>query len=219
MNEATVHRIKHGLVVACVGDPGHLTYKKSRRGNAEIDRAVIHLLHHAGAPCTIKEFSPYGYDERQYCSPGFNLPVGSLTRTPHGEFPQYHTSADNLQFVRPEYLADSLMMYLAVLDVLENNRKYLNLNPKCEPQLGKRGLYSATGGKKESPAHELAMLWVLSLSDGEHSLLDIAEKSGLEFGVVRRAASALHDHALLEECADRDWTAGILREVEMRKTC
>lgn len=198
-NEGRVARIKHGLVVACVGDGGHMTYKKSRRGNAEIDTAVMHVLKHSGSRYTVREFSPYGYDERQYCSPGFNLPVGSLTRTPHGEFPEYHTSADNLDFVRPEYLADSLKTYLEVLDVLEGNTLYLTTNPKCEPQLGKRGLYGTTGGKTHSPVNELAMLWVLNQSDGQHSLLDIAELSGMRFDAIARAARALFAHGLLVE--------------------
>jgi aminopeptidase-like protein len=198
-NEHRVSSIKHGLVVACVGDPGHLTYKKSRRGDAEIDTAVQHVLKHSGQEYSIREFSPYGYDERQFCSPGFNLPVGSLTRTPHGEYPEYHTSADNLALVQPEYLADSLDKYLAVIEVLENNKIYLNQNPKCEPQLGKRGLYTAVGGRRDSAKTEMAILWVLNLSDGEHSLLDIAETSGLTLAVVVEAADALSGHGLLKE--------------------
>ncbi|TAH53899.1 MAG: DUF4910 domain-containing protein [Chloroflexota bacterium] len=198
-NEDKVQNIKHGLVVACVGDPGKSTYKKCRRGNAEIDRAVIHVLQHSGQAFEIQEFSPYGYDERQYCSPGFNLPVGSLTRTPHGRYPEYHTSADNLDLVQPEYLADSLSKYLAVMDVLEHNKKFLNTNPKGEPQLGRRGLYSALGGRKDSNQYEMAMLWVLNFSDGEHSLLDIADKSGIAFSALREAAKALSDCGLLIE--------------------
>src|SRR5262249_16479820 len=162
------------LVVACVGDSGKFHYKKSRRGNAEIDRTVIHVLGERSEGFEVHEFSPYGYDERQFCSPGFNLAVGSLTRTPHGQFPQYHTSADNLEFVRPEALESSLTAYLSVFHVLEKNDRYLNLNPKCEPQLGKRGLYRAMGGLPDAGQRELAMLWVLNLSDGRHSLLDIA---------------------------------------------
>jgi aminopeptidase-like protein len=192
-------RIKHGLVVACVGDGGTMTYKKSRRGNAEIDRAVLHVLNHAGKPFRIKEFIPYGYDERQYCSPGFNLAVGSLTRTPHGEFPQYHTSEDNLEFVRPEFLEDSLATYLSVLRVLEDNKTYVNLNPHCEPQLGKRGLYRPMGGQTDEPLNELAMLWVLNLSDGDHTLLDIAERSGIAFDYIAAAADALRTHDLLRQ--------------------
>lgn len=208
MNENQVHRVKHGLVVACVGDPGKLTYKKSRRGDAEIDRVVSHLLSHSGEDYEILEFSPYGYDERQYCSPGFNLPIGSLTRTPYGRYPEYHTSADNLDLVQPKYLADSLQKYLAVVGVLENNRRYLNRNPKCEPQLGRRGLYGALGGRKDSNLFELALLWVLNLSDGSHSLLDIAERSGLDFDTLRAAADALLDRELLAVIPDQAASQG-----------
>jgi aminopeptidase-like protein len=199
LNEAQVSKIKHGLVVACVGDPGKLTYKKTRRGDTEIDRAVAQILAHSGDDYEIVDFSPYGYDERQFCSPGFNLPVGCLMRTPHGRFPEYHTSADNLDFVRPEYLADSFAKYLAVLHLLENNRVYVNQNPKCEPQLGKRGLYGMIGGDRDGRIDELALLWVLNLSDGQQTLLDIAERSGLPFRLIKDAADALLTHDLLKE--------------------
>jgi aminopeptidase-like protein len=199
INESGVNRIKHGLVVACVGDPGKSTYKKSRRGNAEIDQAVLQVLKDSGQDYEVNDFSPYGYDERQYCSPGFNLPVGSLTRTPHGRFPEYHTSADNLEFVRPEALQDSFNQYIGVFEILEANRRYLNTNPKCEPQLGKRGLYGALGGRKDASQYEMAMLWVLNLSDGEHSILEIAGRSGLSFNVIKEAAKLLIDHGLLAD--------------------
>jgi len=198
VNEARAPRIKHGLVLASVGDPGRSTYKKSRRGDAEIDRAVAHVLQHSGQDYDIIEFFPYGYDERQFCSPGFNLPVGCLMRTPHGEFPEYHTSGDDLAFVKPVHLADSFSKCVAVLDVLEGNRCYLNQNLKCEPQLGKRGLYRPIGGEN-SGANQLALLWVLNLSDGQHSLLDIAERSGVSFGLIRHAANTLLEHGLLKE--------------------
>jgi len=204
LNEAQTFKIEHGLVVACVGDSGHATYKKSRQGDAEIDIAVAHILRHSGQDYEIIDFFPYGYDERQFCSPGFNLPVGSLTRTPHGRYPEYHTSADNLDFVRPEYLADSFSKYLAVLDVLEHNKKYLNQNPKCEPQLGKRGLYRAIGGQTDSRSDQLAMLWILNLSDGDYTLLDIAERAGLEFDSVKRIVDVLLQHDLLKECPAYD---------------
>jgi aminopeptidase-like protein len=197
-NEAATANIRHGLVLACVGDPGSLTYKKSRRGNAEIDRSVACVLRHAGRPSEIIDFSPYGYDERQFCSPGFDLPVGCFMRTPHSRFPEYHTSADNLEFVRPEALTDSYTTALAVVSTLEHNRIYVNLNPKCEPQLGRRGLYRTMGGTNAA-VNELAMLWVLNLSDGRHSLLDIAERSGLAFESIRVAADALRTHGLLAE--------------------
>jgi aminopeptidase-like protein len=199
LNEAGVSNIKHGLVVTCVGDPGIPTYKRSRIGNAEIDRAVEHVLKHSGSSYKVVDFSPYGYDERQYCSPGFNLPVGCLQRTPHGEYPEYHTSADNCDFVKPGHLADSFMNYISVLHVLENNRSYFNTNPKCEPQLGKRGLYSATGGKSHTVAPQMALLWVLNFSDGRHTLLDVAERSGIRFDEISEAASALHKAGLLKE--------------------
>ncbi len=198
LNERQVPKIKHGLVLANLGDSGRSTYKKSRRGDAEIDRAVIHVLQHSGEDYEVLDFSPYGYDERQFCSPAFNLPVGNLMRTPHGRFPEYHTSADNLDLVQPLYLANSFTKCLSVLSVLENNLTYLNRNPKCEPQLGKRGLYRTIGGP-EGRVDELAMLWVLNLSDGNHSLLDIAVRSGYPFESIKRAADRLWEHALLKE--------------------
>ncbi|MCP5005005.1 MAG: DUF4910 domain-containing protein [Planctomycetes bacterium] len=199
VNEPNLSWIKHGLVVACVGDPGTFTYKKSRIGNAEIDKVVEHVLKQSGKPYEIVDFTPYGYDERQYCSPGFNLPVGCLHRTPHGQYPEYHTSADNFDFVRSEHLSDSLSKYLSVLHILEHNRRYFNKNPKCEPQLGKRGLYTAMGGQSNTIVDQMALLWVLNLSDGSCSLLDIAERSGMSFDSIKRAADALVKHDLLEE--------------------
>ena len=142
-------------------------------------------------------FTPYGYDERQYCSPGYDLSVGCLSRTPYAQYPEYHTSADDLDFVRPESLADSYATSLAVFDVLDGNETYVNQCPKGEPQLGRRGLYQAIGGQSETRASELALLWVLNLSDGTHSLLDIAERAGLPFPVIRRSANALVAHRLL----------------------
>ncbi len=196
-NREKISNIKHGLVVVDVGDRGKFTYKKSRQGNAEVDRAVINVLQHSGKEFEVRDFDPYGHDERQYCSPGINLPVGCLSRTPHAEFNEYHTSADNLDFVQPRYLVESLIQYSAVLDVLERNATYVNLNPMCEPQLGKRGLYRTNGGSKNSGVEELPMLWVLNQSDGEHSLLDISERSGLSFAVIASAADALLEHGLL----------------------
>lgn len=195
-NQAAAKRIRHGLVLTCIGDNGSFHYKKSRRGNAEIDRAVMHVLSHQTDSPELLEFSPNGYDERQYCSPGFNLPVGCLMRSVWGTFPEYHTSADNLEFIHPAQLAESLRVCAAVFDVLESNRRYRNLNPHCEPQLGKRGLYRPTGGG--TLEQELnARLWVLNLSDGEHSLLDIAERSQIPFSMIRDAADLLHANGLL----------------------
>ena len=198
LNEERVTRVKHGLVVTCVGDPGNATYKRSRRGDALVDRAAEHVLATSGADFRIVDFTPYGYDERQYCSPGFNLPVGSLMRTPNGEYPEYHTSADDLDLVQPRFLAESLETYVNVLDVIENDRSFLNLLPKGEPQLGKRGLYSSTGGGGAS-SDVMAKLWALNLSDGFNSLLDIARRSDVPFRQIKHAAEALNGAGLLEE--------------------
>jgi aminopeptidase-like protein len=197
-NEKNVGSIKHGLVVAGVGDRGEVTYKKSRRGNAEIDRVFSYVLGNAGDGSTVVDFDPYGYDERQFCSPGFNLPVGRISRSPHGKYPEYHTSADNLDFISGTALEDSFAKCVSVLNVLESNKYYVSQTPKCEPQLGKRGLYQALGGGKTHEA-QLSMLWVLNLSDGTHDLLDIAEKSRQPFGLVRQAAEVLLKHKLIAE--------------------
>jgi aminopeptidase-like protein len=184
-NEDKISNIGHGVVLAGLGDSGGITYKRSRQGDAEIDRAASHVLEHSGQPSEVLDFDPYGYDERQFCSPGFNLPVGRLSRTPYGTYPEYHTSADNLDFISPDSLEDSHHKLSAIIDVLEGNHVYVSMNPKCEPQLGKRGLYSSLGDV------ERAMLWVLNLSDGDHDLLEIAERSGLGFADVEQAAARL----------------------------
>jgi len=201
LHEAELHKIKHGLVLSCLGDPGRFTYKRSRRGNAEIDRVAAHILAHSAREFHLLEFTPLGYDERQYCSPGINLPMGCLMRTPNGVYPQYHTSADDLSLVNSRSLAESLNTILHIIRFLEGNQRYVNLKPKCEPQLGQRGLYRQLGGTKNATAEE-AMLWVLNLSDGEQSLLDIAIRSGLLFATLRAAAENLLEAGLLDE-ADR----------------
>ena len=176
-----------------------MTYKRSRRGDAEIDSAFSHVLKHSGAPHHIIDFFPYGYDERQYCSPGFNLPVGCMMRSQHGQFPNIIPPADNLDFVRPEALADSLVKCRAVIDVLENNRVYLNQQPKGEPQLGRRGLYTGLGPETERRRYEMALLWVLNLADGKHDLLAIAERANLPVvSEIKCAADALSQTDLLK---------------------
>ncbi len=200
-NRDNAQRIRHGLVLTCLGDAGGFHYKNSRQGNTEIDRAAAHVLRHESKSAEILEFSPYGYDERQYCSPGFNLPVGCLMRSVWGSFPEYHTSADNLDFIQPQRLAESLRMCVAILDVLESNRRYCNLMPYCEPQLGKRNLYRSTGGEAIG-MHMLARLWVLNLSDGAHSLLDVAEHADLPFPAISDAAELLSQAGLLSIVSD-----------------
>jgi aminopeptidase-like protein len=199
-NQANAQRIRHGLTLTCLGDSNPFTYKKTVFGGAEIDRAVAHVLEHSGYPHQIIDFFPYGYDERQYNSPGFRLPVGSLMRGRHGHFPEYHTSADNLQFVAPEQLHASMRVLHSVIETLDHNLSYQNLQPFAEPQLGKRGLYQALGGTNIADL-QLALLWVLNLSDGRHSLLDIAERSRMPFLTIRTAAEHLAQHDLLQRVA------------------
>ncbi len=195
-NEDKLHNIKHGLVLTLLGDSTFFQYKKSRQEDAEIDKIMEYVLNNTEGS-KILDFSPYGYDERQYCSPGFNLPVGRLSRTPFEEFPEYHTSADNLNFIRPSGLSESLRLLLKILSVIEGNKKFINLHPKGEPQLGKRGLYKSIGGQRQQKDFQMALLWVLNLSDGNHSLLDIAIKSGIHFDLIYESSSILHQHALI----------------------
>jgi aminopeptidase-like protein len=195
-NREAASRVRGGLVLACLGDRSAFHYKKSRQGDSEIDRAAAHVLGQAATASEILPFSPTGYDERQYCSAGFNLAVGCLTRGVWGTFPEYHTSADNLEFVVPDSLAESFAICVEILTVLEENAYYRNLFPFCEPQLGKRGLYHSVGGRPPDQVIN-ARLWVLNLSDGQNSLLDIAERSGLPFGSVREAAELLKQNGLL----------------------
>jgi aminopeptidase-like protein len=192
-NEPRLSRVRHALVLALLGDPGALTYKRSRRDTSEIDEIAAYVL--AGEGTTVP-FSPYGYDERQLCSPGFNLPAGRLTRSVNGGYPQYHTSADDLTLITPQALAASLAACRRIVEVMESNRRFVNLKPKGEPRLGARGLYGALGGAGPKQ-HEHAMLWLLNQSDGAHSLLDIARRSRLPVALLREAAAALESAGLL----------------------
>ena len=197
-NEDQIERVVHGLVLSCLGDAGGITYKQSRRGNAAIDRIVSEVLRHDEVPYRLRPFVPYGYDERQYCSPGFDLPVGCLMRTPNGEYPEYHSSADNLSLLRSESLVHSLSVLRRIVAVIEGDGVYRSRNPKGEPQLGRRGLYTAMGGQRSASHDQMALLWVLNLADGRHSLLDIAERAGISFAAIRAAADALLGAQLLE---------------------
>jgi aminopeptidase-like protein len=196
-NRDRLDRIEHGLTLSCIGDGGNLTYKRSRRGEAEVDRAMEIVLRDSGAPHRVLPWEPWGGDERQFCSPGFDLPVGTLMRTPHGEFDGYHTSADSLDRIHPESLAEAVERCLELVDVLESNRRPTNLSPYGEPQLGRRGLYRSAGGAVATPDDERALLWVLNQSDGHSTLLDVARTSGLRYTVVQRAAERLEEAGLL----------------------
>ena len=197
-NREQAQRIRHGLTLTCLGDSHPFTFKKTVFGGTEIDRVAAHVLAHSGLPHQVIDFFPYGYDERQYNSPGFRLNVGSLMRGRHGQFPEYHTSADNLGFIAKDRLIESFCVLSQVIDVLEGNQSYVNLEPYGEPQLGNRGLYRATGGTQIADL-QLALLWVLNLSDGRHSLLDIAETSRMPFATIRVAADLLSNHGLLTQ--------------------
>lgn len=204
-NEEHLGRIKHGLVLAGVGDRGPFTYKRSRRGDMTTDRAALLALR--GHDHSVMDFEPYGYDERQYCSPGFDLPIGCLMRSKHGTYPEYHTSADDLEFVSDAHLAETVEICRDLFLILEQNARYLNLRPKGEPQLGRRGLYRAMGGLPEAGNAELAMLWVLSYSDGDHDLIDIAHRAGLPFAAVCSAAAALRTAGLLKPLIETQMSA------------
>lgn len=196
-NEQRLGKVRHGLVLGLLGDSAPLTYKFSRRGNCDIDQVVPYVLRAGNPPGSTIAFEPYGYDERQLCSPGFNLPVGRLTRSVNGGYAQYHSSADDLDLITAEQLESSLETCQQIVETLEGNRRYINLSPKGEPRLGKRGLYGAVGGR--SPAdRERAMLWVLNQSDGAASMLDIAERSGMRYADIRVAADDLQAAGLLK---------------------
>lgn len=196
--DGAAKRIKHGLVLSCVGDAGGPTYKKTRRGDAPIDRILQRVLKAAASHANVIDFFPYGYDERQYNSPGFGLDVGLFQRSQFATFPEYHTSGDNLDFIRPEHLEGSMRMIAQAIEALETDVRYINTAPKGEPQLGKRGLYAAIGGDKDSYSSNMAMLWILNLSDSEHSLADIAERSGLPLEKIEATAALLQQNGLLQ---------------------
>lgn len=215
-NRESLNRLEHGLTLSCIGDDGNLTYKRSRRGDAEVDRAMETVLRDSGAPHRVLPWEPWGGDERQFCSPGFDLPVGTLMRTPHGEFSGYHTSADGLERIRPEALGEAVDRCLELVELLESNRGCTNLSPHGEPQLGRRGLYRSAGGAVPTPDDERALLWVLNQGDGDSTLLDIARSSGLPYGIVRRAAERLEAVGLLALGDERSGQARSRSEINRR---
>mgnify|MGYP006136093811 CR=1 FL=1 len=247
-NENNLSKIKHGLVATCIGDNGNFTYKKTRRGNTELDITVKKILEESKKDYKIIDFFPYGSDERQFCSPGFNLSVGSLLRSIYGgkDFLEYHTSADNLNFMNKNSLSESFLTYISIILELEknfdnnqqehnqqehnqqehnqqehnqqehnqqehnqqehnqqeHNQKFLNLNPKCEPQLGKRGIYHQLGGqvdKLENRDIELAIFWILNLSDGINSLNEISEKSGISIKKIKIGIEILINSKIIKK--------------------
>ena len=195
-NQHSLAQLRHGLVGVSLGDAGPLRYKQSRRGDAPVDRAAAHVLKHSGRVHQIEPFSPVGYDERQFCSPGFDLPVGRLSRSASEAYPEYHTSLDTPALIQPDALAESLAIAAEILATLESDGRYVNTQPFGEPQLGRRGLYRRHGGP-DLPDRERAMLWVLNLSDSKHSLLEIADRASLPMRSIVNAAAELREAALL----------------------
>jgi aminopeptidase-like protein len=198
LNRDHVPRIAHGLTVTNMGDNGAFTYKKTWQGDHEIDRISVQVLRDSGMAHNVVDFTPYGYDERQFNSPAFRLPVGGLSRSPYDQYPEYHTSADNLGFVRPQNLEASYDTLRQIIEAVESNRRYYSLSPYGEPQLGKRGLYHAIAGDGNRARAQLALLWVLNLSDGNHDLLAMTHRSGLPYSAISNAAKVLAEHELLQ---------------------
>ena len=221
-NQKNLSQIKSGLVVTCVGGNGGFTYKKTRDNDSEIDKISIDVLKHTRKKFETRDFFPYGSDERQYSSPGIDLPIGVLMRTQYYEFKEYHTADDNLDSIKKFALNDSLIMLLNIILQIEKkkpsfnrNQKnetsklkseiYQNLNPYCEPQLGRRKLYrniskSRLVDKKNSENMvELSICWVLNFSDGLHSLKEISQKSNLPLKLLRKTAKLLIEKKLLKK--------------------
>lgn len=199
-NVDLISSIKHGLVLSLLGDEAPLAYKRSRQHDSVTNQIVEYLLKQRSPESQVYDFEPYGYDERQYCSPGVNLDVGSLSRSTYAQFPEYHTSADNLSFISGKRLEESLRFCLKVVETFERNVTYINQNPMCEPQLGRRGLYDMPCFREPSAQLQLALLWVLNLSDGTHSLFNISSRSGIPFDTIWEAAQAAAACKLLEPC-------------------
>ncbi len=197
LNEEKVKNIEGGLVVTCTGGPSITTYKRTWRGDFLIDKVVEKVLVDSREPYKVLDFFPGGSDERQFASPAFRLPMSSLMKSSYWTYPEYHTSADNFDFVKPEQLENTFKKYIQVISILENNITYVGTNPKCEPNLGKRGLYNFIGAKKNQSPQINAMRWILYLSDGNHSLLDIALKSNLSFESIHKATFLLIEKGLL----------------------
>ncbi len=181
-----------GYQLTCMGDKGPFTFKKSRRGDSITDHAALKYLRETEEGFKIEDFDPgNGSDERQYCSPGFDLPMGSLMRTMYSRYPEYHTSLDNKDFISFESLVGSVNALEGILLDIESRQIYVNNFPFCEPQLGKRGLYPQTGSVGELQNELKAIMWILNFSDGKTDLEMIAEKSKLSLNIIKDAASQL----------------------------
>ena len=199
LNEEKLHLIRYGLVTSLLGLDDVFTFKRTRTGNTTIDQIVEHVIEKETTNPEIIDFIPYGYDERQYCSPGINLNMGNLTRVPYAQYPEYHTSADNMDLISQTAIEDSLSIFIKILKLVEQDKKYLNLFPKGEPQLGKRGLYDDIGGHNDSKTIQMAMLWILNFSDGIHTISDIAIRSGIDIDIMAETTEMLLNKGLLKQ--------------------
>ena len=198
-NEQQLHLIKSGLVLGLLGVGSQFLYKRSRTGRAEIDMAVESWIQVESPASTAVDYSPWGYDERQFGSPGIALPIGRLTRVAEEGYPEYHNSADDLSLMDERALTDALASTQQIIEILDSNGWYRNLSPRGEPQLGRRGLYRGTGGDVAEPLQR-AVLAVLSFSDGDHDLIEIYRKTKLPFATILQARDLLLDTSLLEAC-------------------
>ncbi|MEK9726082.1 MAG: DUF4910 domain-containing protein, partial [Rhodospirillaceae bacterium] len=155
-----------GFQVVCVGGPGPFTLLHSRRANTLADRIAKHVLGHHGDFREVG-FPERGSDERQWCSIGFDLPVASIMRSKYHDYAAYHTSLDDLAFVRPGHLAESFEVYTKCIDALEHNKLPAAVVTEGEPNLGRRGLFSMTGGATHRHDLAQAMFAILAYADGE----------------------------------------------------
>jgi aminopeptidase-like protein len=171
--------VRAGFVISCVGDDKGYSFIPSRLGGTIADRVAMHVLKHRAPEFKSFSFLDRGSDERQYCSPGVDLPVVSILRTRYLDYPEYHTSLDDLDLISPSGLAGAHDKLSRCLKTLEENKTY-KVTCLGEPQLGKRGLYPALS-TKDSTRQTQDMLNLIAYSDGQHDLLMIADKIGLYF--------------------------------------
>ena len=189
-----------GFVLSCMGDNRAYSYIASRLGNTLADRVAQHVLRQQDSAYKSYTFLARGSDERQYCSPGIDLPVCGICRTKYGDYPEYHTSLDNLELVTAEGLEGSLQVMKKCLYILEEN-KIFRCKEKCEPQLGKRGLYPilSTKERNENGRSSQTMLNLAAYADGQHDLLSIAEIIGTNINELVPMARKLVELNILEE--------------------
>lgn len=196
------HIKKHleaGYILTCCGDRGALTYKRSKKENTLADRVAERVLKQNGIEHSVIPFAIGGSDERQYCSPGFDLPVGSFIRTPYHTFKEYHTSLDNKAFISFNCIEETAETLFDCVKEIESSRYYINMQPDCEPQLGKRGLYPTTGGTWGDISLVHKMLHMLAFADGRTDLTEIAAKKGLKSEDLTEAIQKLSEAGLLRE--------------------